>query len=258
MGMFGQVTIGVCAAVFAMIIAGLIFHKILGAYIEGEIGGLECIVMAGLFVGLVLCIITAPESPRNGLIGFITLLAVAGIPAGKWYLNRKSTKVYFDERIDGYQSAIMNDPGNLAAREQLAEAFYELGRLTESIAQYTLLLEQSPKNREAAYRLRYIQRELSERVASARVCPSCGHNNPGDRTKCESCEGDLSVMTQTRKWLVSGGAKQITKSYTIGVGVIVLVAAMLTLFSSPGLFIVVGLAVIIFLIAQLVVMYMNW
>lgn len=258
MGLLGSAMIVVCAAMFAFIIAGLVFHRIVGAYIEGDIGGLECIVLGGLFVGFMLCCITMPSSPSAGITGVAVLLLMAAFPAVKWHMNRRANREYFDDRIGQYRDLIAANPSNRAARERLAETLYDTGHLTEAIEEYKALVALAPNSLPEAHRLWRLEKELEEKDVPVRVCPWCGSRNSSDRTKCQRCEADLILVSRAKKWLVSGGLKKMATSYSVMAGVLAVSAVILCQLSAPGRFLILGVGTIVFLIAQLVVMYMNW
>jgi ribosomal protein S27AE len=256
--MYGEVMFGVCAFALAAVIAGIIFSRILGAYIEGSISGLHCIIVGGLFIGLLICIIMSPASPVNLVYAAIILLIFIALPILRSLSDRKDTHDYYDEKIRAYRAAMEADPRNMAARERLVEALYKQGLLNEAIVVCEELVLRDPANREAEYRLRLLKEEETERISPRKLCPSCGHANAPDRTHCENCEGLMSVSSEFVKWLAHGGAKKITWSSAIALGIVACVGTVLSILSVPGRIVFVALTLLIVIGAEYLYMLRNW
>ena len=234
-------------AVTLLIIAGILFHGILGWYVDGTIGGFECTLMAGVYIGMVLSIITLNILPAVLLLAvLIFLLALPKIR------GRRMITALHDEQIERFRLAIESDPGNFAARGRLAETLYKKGRLDEAIAEYSELIKRSPESREEAYRLNQLVEEKEERKTPPIICPSCGHSNPPDRTHCYTCENNLRITSELKKWLVRGGLKQIAITWAIVMAVIAVVMSALSVLPVLGRVFVAALILLIVLVSELV------
>jgi ribosomal protein L40E len=258
MNQLGTVMIGVSAFAFFAVIAGILFHRILGADIEGSISALHCIVVGGLFIGLMVSIIMTPKSPSYGLVAILILLVFVAIPIVTSLGEKKDTKDFYDERILKYQEAIDRDPRNLAAREKLVEAYHKLGRLQEAVAICEQLVLLDPHNKEMAYRLRLLREESEERISPRKTCPSCGHRNPPGRTHCEQCESLMSVGGEFRKWLAQGGLKRITWSFAVSMGVVALFGVIMAMLMVPGRIVFVALLLLVVITAQYIYIMRQW
>ena len=234
-------------AVTLAIIAGILFHGILGWYVDGTIGGFECALMAGVYIGMVLCIITLKILPAVLLLAVLIFLLILPKIRG-----RRIITALHDEQIERFRLAIESDPQNLAARGRLAETLYKKGRLDEAIAEYSELVKRSPQSREEAYRLNQLVREKEERKAPPIICPSCGHSNPPDRTHCYNCENNLRLTSELKKRLVRGGLKRIAITWAIVMAVIAVVMSALSVLPVLGRVLVAALILLIVLVSELV------
>lgn len=204
MGLLGSVMMLVCAATFVAVIAGLIFHKMIGWYIEGNVGAAECVMVAGLFAALVV-------SLASGAVVVSVLIGV-GLAVALIFPVVQSIRIsreLYDEQIERFRQAIESDPDNLAARSRLAQTLYKKGRLDEAIVEMSEVVNRSPQSRQDAYLLKEYLTEKAERQAPPVICPSCGHRNPPERTHCYHCEGFLRVSSEFKKWLLKGGLRGV-------------------------------------------------
>lgn len=251
----GAVGIAFGAAVgmaLAGIIAGILFNRILGAFIEGSISGLHCVIIGGLFIGLVCCIVISPLS-RVALTSAILIICLfIAMPLWRSHADKVDTKTFYDDRMNQYREAIQKDPRNLAARERLAETFYKLGRLDEAIAEYTELVRIAPNASQEAYKLRLLIEEKAQHQSPPVTCPNCGHANPSQRRTCEQCESSLSVSTELVRWLLAGGLRQVVISTSIGVAAITLVGIILSVLAVPGRIALIAFTGFVLLSAELI------
>lgn len=242
----------VLPAVTLAIIAGILFHGILGWYVDGTIGGFECFLMGGIFLGMVLCIFTLQILPAVLLLAVLIFLLILPKIRGR----RMVTSLH-DEQIERFRLAIESDPANLAARGRLAETLYKKGLLDEAIAEYSEVVRRSPQSREEAYRLNQLVQEKEERKTPPIICPSCGHSNPPDRTRCYNCENNLRLTSELKKWLVRGGLRQIAITWAIVMAVITVVMSALSMLPVVGRIFVVALILLVFLLYELVYAFRN-
>jgi ribosomal protein L40E len=233
-------------------IAGILLHGILGWYVDGTIGGFECALMAGVFLGMVLCIFTLQILPAVLLLAALIFLLILPKIRG-----RRMVTALHDEQIERFRLAIESDPENLAARGRLAETLYKKGRLDEAIAEYSDLVKRSPQSREEAYRLNQLVQEKEERKAPPIICPSCGHSNPPDRTHCCNCENNLRIAGELKKWLVRGGLRRIAITWAIVMAVIAVVMSALSMLPVVGRILVIALILLVVILAELVCAHRN-
>ena len=238
------------------IIAGFVLHRIIGMYIEGAMGGIECLVIAGLYLGLVISIITIP--PLRVPLSLLLIAVLVLLPVLTRRSDKKDTHRYNDERMVQFREAIAADPLNLAARSRLAATLQREGRIDEAIAEYSEIMRIAPQSRDEAYRLKLLIQEREDIKEPPVECPSCGHHNHPSRTRCENCEGDLKFSSELKKWLVKGGLKQIAISGGIAVGVITLALFILSMFSFVGRIAVMALVIMIVLLAELIYIHRNY
>lgn len=233
--------------VFFGIIAGVLLQAIIGRYIEGAMGAVECTLVAGIYVGIVVSIMSGQIILAGVLLVVLIFLLLLPTLQG-----RRTTRALYDEQMAKFRAAIESDPGNLAARGRLAETLYKTGDLDGAIAEYGDLLKLSPTSLEEARRLTDIMQENERRRTPPIICPSCGASNPPNRTHCYQCEGYLAVSGEIKKWLVRGGMKQICIASAISVAVITLVIGGLSVLPVVTRILLVAVFLVVVLLAGLV------
>ena len=233
-------------------IAGILLHKIIGWYIEGTISGLECALIGGLYIGLVVSILTL-KLVIAGML-FLALIFFLVMPN---LMGKHSAQKFEDNRINLFRQTITADPTNLAARSKLASALHGQGKLDEAIQELTELVSLAPNDTSEVYRLKQYNEEKEHRQLSPIICPSCGHANSPERTRCEECEGNLRLSNEIKEWLAHGGLKQIAVSTAITIAIITVIAFGLSALSAIGKVCVIALILIIVILAQLIHAYRN-
>lgn len=248
----GAFLIAGCAACFG-VVAGILLHKIIGWYIEGTIGGMQCIIVAGLYVGLVISIVTL-----NIFVAALLLAALVLLLLISKRQEQKITRDLQDDQITQYRTVIAGDPQNLAARSRLAEVLREKGMLDEAITEMTEVVRLSPESRREAYRLNMFIEEREEQKAPPITCPSCGHRNPPDRTRCANCEGDLRLLSELKKWLAQGGLRQIAVTWAIAIALITVMMFALSALPLQVRLVLTGLFLLAVILLYLVRAYRNF
>jgi hypothetical protein len=238
--------------VIAAIIAGILVHHIIGKYIEGAMGAVECIVIVGVFVGLLISILTL----KLVLAGLL-LVALIGLLLLPTLQGRRVIRTMYDEQIQQFRTAIEIDPQNLAARARLAETFYKIGNLDGAITQMSEVVTRSPACLAEAHRLQQFIQDRDERKAPPAKCPNCGHSNPPGRTRCYNCEASLSLGGELVNWLRQGGAKQLVIAWAITIAIATLIMIGLTTLSMCARLVLVCAVLAVAGIAALVHMHMN-
>jgi tetratricopeptide (TPR) repeat protein len=238
--------------VTAAVIAGILVHQLIGRYIEGSIGAVECVIIVGIFAGLLISILTLKL-----ILAAVLLVALIGMLLLPTLQGRRILRTMYDEQIQQFRNAIEIDPQNLAARARLAEAFYKIGNLDEAITQMSEVVTRSPASVAEAHRLRQFIRDRDERKAPPVKCPSCGQSNPPGRTRCYNCEASLSLSGEFVNWLRHGGAKQVVIAWAITVAVATLILTGLSMLSLGARLVLVSVLFVVAGIAALVHMHMN-
>lgn len=218
MDQVGNVFLIVGGVVVAAMLAALILHKIVGLYIEQAIGPIECLLIGGAYVGLIISIITL-----NILIAVPLAIALLGLLFYAVTQERRIIRRLYDEQILRFRDALQTDPLNLAARGRLAETLYKKGCLDEAISEMTIVIQQSPGSKHESYLLREYIEEREARKSPAIVCPLCGFRNSPGRTRCYHCERSIARKTGLRKSLAEYGSKRIAAMGAVLVALITII-----------------------------------
>ena len=213
----------VLVVTFFAILGGLLFHKILGLYIEGALGGLECFIVGGLYVGLLISIVTL-----KSYIAIPLAIGLIGLLFYSLTQDRRIIRRLYTDQIRTFRETIESDPKNLAARGRLAQALYKTGCLDEAIAEMSQVVQQSPESKHEEFLLREYVAEQAARKSPSVVCPSCGFRNSPGRTHCYNCERSLARKTGLKKWLAEGRLKQFAVTLGIAIACITILILALT------------------------------
>ena len=252
MGLIGNAIMLVFVVMFFAIIAGILLHKIIGGYIEGSTSGFQVMLSAGLFIGLLISIITMPASPVSGLIAFLIIAFFAGVAVIKPRLEQRDAQRFEEGRISEFRRSIASDPRNLAARSYLVKALEGQKRYDEAIQELSELLKMAPSDRAETYHLETLLKKREEHKAPPITCPSCGHKNPPDRTRCINCEGEMRLLSEIQRWLKSGGMKQIVITWVITAAIIGFIALGLSTLSVIGRILIIALLLLVVILAELI------
>lgn len=254
---FGIAFFVVMVAAFFGVMAGVVFHRIIGWYIEGAMGAVECVAAAGLFLVMAVWIVIAPSIFAKIALVVLLVVLVAALQFLGPQLERRETRKFYDERIEQYRQVIASDRLNLAARIHLVNALEKEGRLDEAIDELTELVRLAPKSRAEAHQLHQLIQKREECRDPPVACPSCGHRNPRSRTYCVNCEAELRAISEVREWLAGGGWSQIVRSSAVGVGILMGVLALGMLLPGPLRLLVVLAGLFVLVTSILVMMYMR-
>lgn len=230
----GMVFVGVSVFVFFAILAGILFHRIIGWFIEGSITAVQCVALAGVYLVVIGTIIVTPSPVLQVTLAVLLIVVVVTLPFIGEAMVKRDTKDFYDDKMDGYRDAIARDPRNLAARARLADAMYKQGRLDEAIEELTALVQIAPGSQDDSRRLQRLIEEREERRSPPVNCPHCGQPNDSTRTRCAYCESDLNAVAEVKKWLVEGGLRKIVISSAIGIGILALLFFAVSFLSVIG------------------------
>lgn len=246
---------GVCAVVFVMVIAGILFHKILGMFIEGAMSAEQFIFTGAIYLVAAVIILITPSVILKLILAVLVAGAFIFLPHLGQYLNKRETTNYYNEHIERYREAINRDPKNLAARSFLVDSLSKEGRLDEAIDEQTELMRLSPNDTEGAHRLKVLIEDREEKIAGIIVCPHCGFRNHGGRKVCQNCENQLSFSDDLRKRLTEGGKKQIVSTFAVFAGVLTVMVLATSGFSALSRIFIILLVMAIIILTQIMYFY---
>lgn len=222
----GSVIVGVCGAVFLMVIAGILFHRIFGEYIEGSITALQFILIGSAFFVAAVSVMLVPGAVWKVLIAALIIAAFSFQPLiSKWFGNRQISDLT-EDYIERHKAAIESDPRNLAARAGLVDALRSLGRYDEAVDEQTEILSYAPDDTEQKRKMKTLIEDREEKITGIVVCPHCGFRNQNGLQVCRNCEGHLFLIGDLRKKLAEGGSKRLTWAFVVFVGVLALLIIM--------------------------------
>lgn len=186
--------------IFGVILASACIFVVLYWWGEGAIEASEGIVLATVFGGLIIGLFAA-HTTWQFLMAFIPLLSALIYGAYTWKLG--SWRSFYKKRCVEYESAIRADPRNLAAREFLADALYNLGDLDRAVDEIQAAVDLGA-GMECQYKLGKWSKERYRRDTTNPVCRWCDtENRPGAR-KCVKCGADLPYDNAFTRWLMGG------------------------------------------------------
>lgn len=234
---------GVCGAVLLMIIAGILFNKILGAYIEGSITILQFIFVGAAFMVAAVSVMFVPSIILKIII-ISLIIAIFSFEShiSKWFNKRQMTN-FTEEDIKRYLAAIESDPENLAARGFLVDALRSLGRYDEAVDEQAILLGHAPDDAQEKYRMKRLLEDREENITGISICPHCGFRNQSGLRVCRNCEEKLFFMDDLKRKLADGGGRRFTIVFIIFIGILALL-----IISTQGMMLSFRIILIAFLI----------
>jgi len=257
-GAAGPAIVGVCAVVFLGILAGLLLHRIIGWYISGDISSLQCAIIGGVYIGVLITITVSPfAAVKVALALIIVLSCILGPVVGRRVIYKRELHRFHDDEIEKYRQVIASRPDNWAARSRLADELFKRGLLDEAVEEQSELVRLRPQDVEEARKLKSLIGEREEHKAPPRVCPSCGRSNPPERSVCLYCERQLSLAKETARWFTQEGAKQMRVPFAIGMAIAVPALLLFSALSALGRILFIALTLLVGLIALLVRMNMR-
>lgn len=225
-----------------VILASLSIFVVMYWWSEGAIEASDAFVLAVVFGGLIVGLFAA-HTLWQFFLAFLPLMAAASYAAYTCKLG--SWQTYYKKRCQEYIAAIQNDPRNLAAREYLADALYNLGQLDRAIDEMQAAVDLGA-GIECQYKLGKWTKERYYRDTDNPICRWCETENHIGAHKCSKCGADLPYDNAFTRWLVGGKAGK-ARYYLLAIaGVAIVGTSMLllplTLSFIPLLFCVLGLA----------------
>jgi len=188
-----------------MCLVGIIFaaaclFAILYWWSEGALSATEAITLQVIFGSLIIGLFAA----HTALQFSSAFVLLAGCIGYLYYSNQIGTsKSFYKSRCEQYIAAIKSDPRNLAARECLADALYNLGQLDRAIDEIQAAVDMGC-GMDAQYKLGKWTKERHFRDTLNPVCRWCETENiPGAR-RCVKCGADLPYENAFTRWLMGG------------------------------------------------------
>lgn len=195
-------------SIVGAILASAFIFVVMYWWSEGAIEASEAFLLATVFGTLIVGMFAA-HTLFHFLLAFIPLSAASGYGIYTWKCG--SFRAYYKCRCAEYIRAIQADPRNLAAREYLADALYNLGELDRAVDEMQAAVDLGA-GVECQYKLGKWSRERYLRDTSNPVCRWCGTENQQAARKCSKCGADLPYDTAFTRWLLGGrssGARYI-------------------------------------------------
>lgn len=192
---------------------------------EGALETSEAFVIAAVFGALIFGLFAA-SSLWQFLIAFIPLSATAVYGIYTW--RHGSFAAYYKRRCAEYVAAIQDDPKNLAAREHLAEALYNLEQLDRAVDEMQAAVDMGA-GIECQYKLGKWTKEQYVRDCPNPICRWCGTENHQGKRKCSKCGADLPYDTSFTRWLLGGRSSTARYYLLVIAGTAVAVTSLLLL-----------------------------
>lgn len=164
---------------------------------EGTVGGLESFGLFAMYAVLFALLLGPIPNAVRPLILIIMVggtLALVLIPQAN---SRSGAKSLDNEQEKTYRAAIAANPGNVAARCELAYNLYRRGRVSEAIDEMEEAVRLSPKTTENEQRAlqKWIDELETPRNATV-ICPFCREDTPANRPECLHCGRSLSGLQE--------------------------------------------------------------
>lgn len=205
--------------VFGALLACAFIFVVMYWWSEGALEVSEAIILAFVFGSLVVGMFGA-RTFWQFVMAFVPFAAASGYAIYTYKCG--SFQAYYKRRCAEYISAIQSDPRNLAAREYLADALYNLGQLDRAVDEIQAAVDLGA-GIECQYKLGKWTKERHLRDTTNPVCRWCGTENQQRTRACSRCGADLPYDTAFTRWLLGGrssGARYCLLAIA-GLGVVV-------------------------------------
>lgn len=250
-GAAGGVMILVCGIALFGYFAALLFYRILGWYLDGDISGSQFVIFSTFFFAALILIFLAPFMLKV-LIFLMMVGAIVGLPyIQRKFLSVRDLRIFQNEKIEQYRAAIALRPDNVAARQMLAEELWNTGNVDEAIEAYQEVVRLSPSV-DHSNRLAKMMKEREELALVMRPCPNCGHRNPAKQPTCSRCGGSTSFAKSLTQAFNPDDLKRIVKLTAIVMAILAIPLFIFSQLSLPYRIFVVCVIILVFLIAVLV------
>lgn len=198
-----MVLIGVALAGAALFVA-------LYWWSEGAVEASDAVLLAVVFSGLIFGLFAANHMWQR-LLAFVPLSAALAYAV--YDARAGSVRSFYRARCKDYVAAICSDPYNLAAREHLADALYQLGELDRAMDEIQVAADMGA-GMECQYKLGKWSKERYFRDTPNPICRRCQTENEQGARACAKCGSDLPYHNALSRWL-SGGRNSSARCYLI-------------------------------------------
>lgn len=187
--------------ILAMVISiGIVFFYMLNEWAEGAYGGLDAAITALMLIGL----IVASYHLMIAYSPFIGSLPVAFAVGYIFYRRKYSNgREILRDNVDRYRRMVRAEPKNLAAREKLANALYDLGELDQALYEIKSAVNMGGgPTCEHALKKWTLERKVL--VDGIPVCRWCDTENKVGERYCVNCGFELPYDTHMTRKLFAG------------------------------------------------------
>ncbi len=211
--------------IVGVLLASIFIFVVMYWWSEGCLEASEAFLLAFVFGSLIVGLFAA-RTFWQFLMAFVPLAAASGYAIYTWRYG--SFQAYYKRRCAEYVAAIQADPKNLAAREYLADALYNLGQLDRAVDEIQAAVDLGA-GIECQYRLGKWSRERYLRDTTNPVCRWCGTENQEGMRTCSKCGADLPYDTALTRWLLGGRSSSARYYLIVITGLAVTVTSLLLL-----------------------------
>jgi hypothetical protein len=211
--------------------ASVFFLSVFRWWFDGVINGGEFIGLLGVY-GILFFLVLGPVS--EGVRILSAILMVVGsvcLLLVPWLHAKTESKRLASDKEEAYRAAIAFNPGNVAARIELAMLLNDEKRHSEAISEMQLAVQLSPKTTENERRL--LQRWLSEREnrpPETMICRWCREETPRNEPRCVHCGRPTGYLQETTE-ILSEEIPSIVRSMLLIFPILIVLSF---LFSRPG------------------------
>ena len=213
-----------------VIAIGIVFFYVLNEWAEGAYGGIDAAMMA-LFLSAFVFLSYFLVEKYNTIIGSLPIAAVAGyILYRRKFTNGRSILL---QNADRYRRLVVGEPKNLAAREMLATALYDLGELDQALYEMRSAVSMGAGTN-CQYKLNKWTLERKVLVDGIPVCRWCDTENKVGEKYCIKCGFELPYDSHITRRLFAGKKTSKLLGVIITITVIVVVFAVMIGISSTA------------------------
>jgi len=226
-------------ALVGVVLAAAFIFVVMYWWSEGALAASEAFVLATIFGSLIVGLFAA-RTVLQFLLAFVPLSAACGYGIYTWKCG--SIRAFYKHRCNDYIAAIQADPKNLAAREYLADALYNLGQLDRAVDEIQAAVDLGA-GVECQYKLGKWSKERYLRDTTNPVCRWCGTEGQPGMRECPKCGADLPFDTAFTRWLM-GGRSSTARYYLLAIAGAAIVGTSVLLLPLKLAFIPIALCVL--------------
>jgi hypothetical protein len=173
---------GAAGLVYGFMLVGACIWGLIGLLLMKEITGLEFIVYAGLFLGVVL---TGMIAQQPGLLLLAAAVAIA-FPLSRRWGNAHALAVMERRDIAKYRETIQKRPEFTYPYQRLAEIYFKQGHYELSLEWYRKYLELA-EDPDVKFRVKRCMDLMEQANQKPKLCTECRKPNPSDARYCGEC-----------------------------------------------------------------------